>query len=87
MAWIQPLELESFIVNILSEDLKIFTILGLLFVFGLSAYFRMNMLSMFFMTGLFLVIFSSFVSQPIYFLLITFAGLAAGYVISRYVWK
>ena len=85
MAIVQPLELETIFINILSEDLKMFTIVAFITIVAVSAYFRMSLLAMFFMFGLFLVMFTDYVDQSLIFMLISFMAVFVGVVIARIV--
>ena len=86
MAWIEPLELQTIVFNILSEKSEIFTSIALISIFGLAAYFRMNALVMMFMLGLFLIMFSQLgVYQPLYFIVLAIGSVLIGYWISKLV--
>ena len=78
VAWIEPLGLEMWIVNVFSGSLEIFMAVAMFFIFGMASYFRMNILTMIFMFVIFLLMFSLWVD--IYFLLLigTIGGLLIG---------
>lgn len=81
--WIQPLKLGTWLPEVFAGTPDIFLALALLSIFGVAGYFRMNMMSMFFMIGVFLLMFSSFISSPIIVLVAIIGGLAIGYSLSR----
>lgn len=83
MSWVEPLELETWIISIFAGDPEIFTAIALLVISSMAAYFRMNTISLFFMMGVFLLMFSGFISSPFLILISIIGGLAIGYFISR----
>ena len=85
MSWIPPLQLETFIVNIFSGNIDIFTALAFLVISGLAGFFRMGMLTLFLMIGLFFMMFKGYVNFEIYFIIISIGGLLVGYWISKIV--
>jgi len=82
-AWIEPLTMETWIVHVFAGSLDIFVAIALFFIFGMAAYFRMNILTMAFMFIIFLLMFELW--MPISFLLLVGAlgGWAIGHWISR----
>ena len=82
---IEPLNLGVIIVQLFSENFKIFTTVSLIAIFGLSAYFKMTALTMFFMLGMFLIMFSGYVDPSLYFIVISIGSVLLGYVISKIV--
>ena len=83
--WIEPLQLETWIVNVFAGSLEIFLAVGLIFVFGLAAFFRMTSLTLVLLLGLFLVMFSGWINIELYFLIIALASVLVGFWISRIV--
>ena len=83
--WIEPLKLETWFINVLSGSSDIFLALALFFIFGMSAYFRMSGLLMFFMLAMFLVIFSSYVTSYLLVMIGIFGGLLVGFWVSKLV--
>ena len=83
MAFTEPLELKTWIINIFAGDATYFAAIALMVITSLAAYFRMNAIGMFFMIGVFLMMFSGFVppSLPIFIAIIS--GLLIGYWVSR----
>ena len=84
-AWIEPLAMETWIVHVFAGSLDIFVAIAMFFVFGMAAYFRMNILTMAFMFIIFLLMFSLW--MPNYFLLLIGAvgGLLIGHWMSKIV--
>ena len=85
MSWVEPLELRTIVIQIFSGSTDIFTAVALFFIFGMSAYFRMNGLTMFFMVALFFIMFHAYVSSYFIVLIGLIGGLLIGYWISKIV--
>jgi len=85
MSFIEPLNLQTWLINVFAGDSTYFSAIALFVIVGLSAYFRMNMLAMFFMIGIFLLMFSGFINSPIVILIAIIGGLLVGYWVSRIV--
>lgn len=86
MAWIEPLQLETWLINVVSgSDTNYFAILALLVITSMAAYFRMNGITTGLMIGLFLLLFSSYIPPTFTFLITVLAGLMIGYWISKIV--
>ena len=85
MAWIEPLSMENWIINVFAGDATYFSAIALFAITSLAAYFRMNAIGMFFMIGVFLLMFGGYVppSLPVFIAIIS--GLLIGYWISRIV--
>ena len=84
MAYIEPLQLETWIVNVFSGNFEVFTGIALIVIAGMGAYFRMPTLALFFMMGLFFAMFSQYMGGANLFVLFGIIGaLVAGYVFSR----
>jgi hypothetical protein len=83
MAWIEPLAMETWIINVLSGDVKLFTALALLTIAGLSGYFKMTGLILIYLIGVFFLMFSNYIDFSLYYLLISVGGLLIGYWISK----
>ena len=83
MAWTEPLELETIVVTIFSGTPEIFTAVALFFIAGMAGYFRMNGISMFFMIGIFLLMFSGFINSSLMILISIIGGLLIGYFIQK----
>lgn len=81
--FIEPLQLGTWIPQVLAGTPDIFLAIVLVAIFGLAGYFRMNMLATFFMMGVFLLMFSSFVSSPIVLLILIIGGLLLGYSLAK----
>lgn len=85
MAWefIQPLELETWIIQIFSGSANVFLAIALLVISGLAGYFRMNTLALFLVISMFLLMFSGFVSSAMLVFIAVMGGLLIGLVISK----
>ena len=83
MNWVKPLELEKWIIQIFAGNPDIFAAIAFITIAGLAAFFRMNGIAMFFMLGLFFVMFSAYIQSPILVLFSILGGLLIGYVLSQ----
>ena len=87
MSWIEPLEMQQWIVNVFSGSSVIFLAIALLAIIAMAGYFKMNGLVVFFMVGLFLMMFSYYFEGTIYFMVTAFGALLIGYWIKSLVVK
>jgi len=83
MAWIEPLNLEVIFINILSGDPEVFTAIALLAIATLAGCFRMNGIGLFFIAGVFLIMFSGFINSPLIILILVISGLLIWLTLSR----
>jgi len=85
MAWIQPFEMQTFILNIFAGNPEIFFAVSLIAIIGMAAYFKMTQLTMFLMIGIFVFMFTGLDVIPISVLtlIILIAGLAIAFVINK----
>jgi len=83
MSWIQPLEMETWLINVFAGTSEIFVGIAILVIVGLSAFFRMTSLTLFFLLGLFLLMFSGFIEPSLLILMSIMGGLLLGYFISK----
>jgi hypothetical protein len=83
--FILPLALETWFINVLSGDKNYFSILALMVLTSLSAYFRMTGVGMFFMIGVFLLMFSGYVPTSLITFIAIIGGLLIGYWVSKIV--
>ena len=83
MVWIEPLNLETWIINVFSGDIAVFTAVALFVITSMAAYFRMTGVTLMLMIGVFFIMFSGYVDQSIYFLLVAIGGLLIGYWTSQ----
>jgi len=83
MAWIEPLELETWFISVLSGDPEIFVGIALLAIVTLCGYFRMNGIGMFFIIGMFLLMFSGFINSPLIILIVIIGGLLIGLILNK----
>ena len=83
MAWIQPFEMQTWIVNVFSGNPEIFFGIALISIVGMAAYFKMSNLTMFFMIGLFTLMFQDYITPGITTLFIVIFALIVGFVINK----
>ncbi len=83
MDWIEPLKMETWIINVFSGTPEIFAAISLIAIASLAGFFRMNILSMFLMIGIFVLMFSGFIGASLMTLMITVGGAIVGFSIAR----
>lgn len=84
MAWIEPFEFKTVIVNMFAGNPDIFIAIALITISAMSAYFRMSVVTMSFMIGIFILMFSSEVVQsPMITVFGIIAGLVIGLLVNR----
>ena len=83
MTWIQPLELQTWMISVFAGNPEIFAGIALLVITTLAATFRMTTVGLFFMIGMFLLMFSGFINSVLLILIAVIGGLALGYMIHR----
>ena len=83
MEFIQPLALHTWLISVFAGTPEIFTAVALLVITGLATYFRMKVIGLFFMLGVFLLMFSGFINSSLLILILIIGGLLLGYTISK----
>jgi len=83
MDWIQPLELETWLISVFSGDGIIFTFISLLVITAMAGYFRLNGAGLFIMVGIFALMFMGFVPTSIVTIIAIIGGLAIGYLVAQ----
>jgi len=83
MSWIEPLELETWIVSVFSGTPEIFTAVALMVIMGMAGYFRMTGAAMFFMVVTFLLMFSGIIPSSLVTFMAILGGLMVGYIMSN----
>lgn len=83
MTWINPLALQTWFINVFAGDGTYFGLVALFAITSLSAYFRMNGVSMAFMIGIFLLMFSGFIPSSLVVFITIIAGLLIGFWVSQ----
>lgn len=83
MSWIQPLAMQTWILNVFAERPDIFGAIAILVITTMAGYFRMNGLGMFLMLGVFVILFSGFIAPSILILFAILGGLLVGYALSK----
>lgn len=82
--WIPPFELKTIIVNMFAGNPDIFLAVALISISAMSAYFRMSVVAMFFMLGIFILMFSGEVIQsPMVTVFAIIAGLVVGLLVNK----
>ncbi len=83
MDWIQPLNLEMWLISVFAGTPEVFAGIALLVITALAATFRMSVIGLFFMIGMFLLMFSGFINSVLLILIAVIGGLVLGYMIHR----
>ena len=81
--WIEPLQLQTWLVSVFAGKPLIFMALALLTIVGMAGFFRMNFVGLIFVVALFLIMFSGFMENYFLVLLVILGALVIGYTISR----
>ena len=85
VAWIEPLKLETWFINVFAGSATYFTPVAIFAILGLSAYFRMTGLTMGFMILMFLLMFAGYVPASLLIFTSLIGGLLVGLAISKIV--
>jgi len=83
MAYVEPLELQTIFTGIFAGSPDIFTAIAIGVISAMAGYFRMNNISLLFMVGLFLLMFTQYISLSLLTLVVIVGSLIGGYVISK----
>lgn len=83
MTFIQPLELQTWLVSVFAGNPEIFTAVALLVMVSMAAMFRMNGIAMFFILAMFLLMFAKTLNSVLLYLMMIIGGIAIGYWIYR----
>jgi len=83
MVWIESLELQTWLISIFAGTPEIFAAIALLVITSMAATFRMTTIGLFFIIGMFLLMFSGFINSVLLILIAVIGGLALGYWFSR----
>ena len=81
--WIEPLQLETWIGSVFAGNPTFFGAIALFVISSMAAYFRMNGLTMYFMLGVFFVMFSVYLGNAFMLLFGILGGLALGYTLAK----
>lgn len=81
--FIPPLELGTWFQSVFAGTPDIFVIIALIIIASGAAFFRMTTLTLIFMAGMFLLMFSGVITSPILYLIAVLGGLAIGFVLQR----
>lgn len=81
--WIEPLDLETIIIQVFSGNPDIFGAISILVITSFASYFRMNGLIMFFMLGIFVLMFSGFIGINFLIVFALIGGLVVGYSVRK----
>ena len=81
--FIYPLELQKIFVNIFSGNADVFGAIAVLAIAGMAGFFRMNSIGLFFMLGVFVLMFSGVVGANFLIVFAIIGGLMLGYFVSR----
>jgi hypothetical protein len=85
MTFIQPLELQTWFINIFAGSATYFAPIAIFAIICLAAYFRMTGLTMGFMLFVFLLMFSGFLPASLFIFASIIGGILIGIVVSSIV--
>ena len=83
VAWIEPLELETWLINVLAGSREIFMAVALFAILVMAGYFRMNGLTMGLMIFIFVLMFAGFLGNTFLIFVALIGGPLIGYGISK----
>jgi hypothetical protein len=83
MTWIQPLSMEQWVINVFSGNPDYFGAIAVLVITGMAGFFRMNGIGLFFMLGLFVLMFSGYIGLNFLIVFAIIGGLFIGYSLSK----
>jgi hypothetical protein len=81
--WIEPLEMEKWILQVFSGNPDVFVGVAILTITSFAAYFRMNGLMMFLMLGTFLLMFSNYISEGMFVVFMLVGGIVIGFTLRK----
>ena len=85
VAWIEPLALETWFVNVMAGSREIFAAVALFAILAMAGYFRMNGLTIGLMVFIFILMFAGFIGNTFLIFIALLGGPLIGYGISRMV--
>ena len=85
MSFIEPLALRTWLVQVFAGDLTYFAVFALLAITSLAGFFRMSMLSLGIMLGIFILMFLEFIPPSLPLFITIIGGLLIGYWVSKIV--
>jgi len=83
MDFIEPLNLQVWLIQIFAGTPEIFAAISLLVITSLAAYFRMTLIGLVFIIAMFLLMFSGFINSVLLILIAIIGGLAIGFFMVR----
>ena len=85
MTWIEPLNLEMWIMNVFAGNRNFFTAIALLAITMMAGYFRMTIATTLFLVIVFVAMFVGYVDPSIWYLLIVIGCFFVGFWIKKIV--
>ena len=83
MAFVEPLDLETMLVNTLAGSIEIFTFIAFIAIAAVAARFKMPNLIVFIMFSVFAIFMANFIGNSFYLVIMIFAGLMIFNIISK----
>ena len=85
MEFIEPLALQNWFMSVFSGTPEIFMAVALLVIISMAGYFRMKNITMFFMVGIFLMMFAGIITSPLLIFMLIIGGMVVGISFTRFV--
>jgi len=85
MTWIEPLDLQTWMINVMAGNGTIFMSIMIFMIISMAGYFRMNGITFGFLLFVFLLMFSNVVPASLVIFASIIGGLLVGYIIPRLV--
>jgi hypothetical protein len=83
MSFTEPLSMQEWFIQIFAGNPDIFLAIALITITAMAGYFRISNPILFFLLGMFLLMFASFVSSPIIVFIAVVGGLVLGLTLSK----
>lgn len=83
MAWIEPLDLETWLIQVFAGDKSYFSAIAIFAVLTLCGYFRLNGINAGFMIFVLVLMFSGYIPASLMIFIAIFGGLILGIVLKR----
>ena len=81
--WFEPFAFETIILDIFAGTPLLFFVVGFLVIISMAAYFRMRMLAMFFMLGMFVFLFGDYIPGAITTFFVVIAAIVIAMVTNK----
>lgn len=81
--WVEPLALQTWLINVFAGNPEIFAAIAIFAITSMAGFFRMTGIALFFMLGIFVLMFSGYIGTSFMILFGLIGGLIVGYTIQK----